>query len=112
MKVLEIQKGFGIDNLTLTERPEPRPGVGQVLVKLRALSLNYRDLLVVKGLYNPTLRLPMIPVSDGVGEVVAVGDGVTRVKPGERVAGCFFQQWTAGELPDAVARSGVGGGSA
>src|SRR5260370_26877409 len=100
MKVYEIQKGFGIDNLTLTERPEPRPGPGQVLVKLRALSLNYRDLLMVKGQYNPKLRLPMIPVSDGVGEVVAVGAGVARVKPGERVAGCFMQDWVAGELTD------------
>ena len=61
MKVFEIQKEFGIDALTLTERPEPRPGPGQILVKLRALSLNFRDLLVVKGLYNPKLRRPMIP---------------------------------------------------
>jgi NADPH:quinone reductase-like Zn-dependent oxidoreductase len=110
MKVFEIQKSFGIENLTLTERPEPRPGPGQVLVKLRALSLNYRDLLMVKGLYNPKLRLPMIPVSDGVGEVVAVGGGVTRVRPGERVAGCFMQEWVAGELTEVASKSALGGG--
>src|SRR5271165_3025239 len=87
MKVFEIQGGFGIDNLKLAERPEPRPGPGQVLLKLRAWSLNFRDLLVIKGLYNPKLRLPFVPFSDGVGEVAAVGDGVTRFKVGERLAG-------------------------
>jgi NADPH:quinone reductase-like Zn-dependent oxidoreductase len=68
-----------------------------VLVRLRAASLNYRDLLMVKGQYNPRQRLPLIPVSDGVGEVAAVGDGVTRVKVGDRVAGNFSQKWIAGE---------------
>jgi NADPH:quinone reductase-like Zn-dependent oxidoreductase len=109
MKVYEIQQSFGIDALALAERPEPRPGPGQVLVKMRALSLNYRDLLVVKGFYNPKLRRPMIPVSDGVGEVVATGDGVTSVKPGERVAGAFMQQWVAGGVTEAAARSALGG---
>src|SRR5579862_3933549 len=108
MKVFEIQGGFGIDNLRLAERPEPRPGPGQVLLKLRAWSLNYRDLLVIKGLYNPKLRLPFIPFSDGVGEVAAVGDGVTRFKVGERLAGTFMQKWLAGELTDAVAKSALG----
>lgn len=72
MKAFEIQT-FGLDSLILTERPEPSPGFGQVLIKLRSVSLNYRDLMVIKGLYNPKLPLPMIPFSDGVGEVVAVG---------------------------------------
>jgi len=110
MKVFEIQGGFGIDNLKLAERPEPRPGPGQVLLKLRAWSLNYRDLMVIKGLYNPKLRLPFIPFSDGVGEVAAVGDGVTRFKVGERLAGTFMQKWQAGELNDAAAKSALGGG--
>jgi NADPH:quinone reductase-like Zn-dependent oxidoreductase len=109
MKAYEIQQSFGIDHLALSERPDPRPGPGQVLVKMRALSLNYRDLLVVKGLYNPKLRRPMIPVSDGVGEVVAVGEGVSSVKLGERVAGTFMQQWVAGGVTEAAAKTALGG---
>ena len=108
MKAFEIQK-FSLDALVLVERPDPKPGVNQVLVKMRAFSLNYRDLLVVKGLYNPKLKLPLVPLSDGVGEVVAVGPGVTRVKPGERVAGAFMQQWVSGQLNQAKARSDLGG---
>ncbi len=110
MKVFEIQGGFGIDNLKLAERPEPRPGPGQILLKLRAWSLNYRDLMLIKGLYNPKLRLPFVPFSDGVGEVAAVGEGVTRFKVGERLAGTFMQKWLAGELSDAGAKSALGGG--
>lgn len=109
MKVFEIQK-FGIESLNLTERPNPTPGYGQVLIKLRAVSLNYRDLMVVKGLYNPKLPLPTIPFSDGVGEVVQVGEGVTRVKIGDRVAGTFFQNWLSGELTKEKAKSALGGG--
>src|SRR6516162_611942 len=98
MRVIELQNTFGIDSLTLVERPEPRPGPRQVLVKIRAFSLNYRDLLVVTGAYNPKLRLPLVPLSDGAGEVAAVGEGVTRVKTGDRVAALFMQKWLAGEL--------------
>lgn len=109
MKAFEIQNTFGLDSLILAERPDPSPGSGQVLIKLRAVSLNYRDLMVVKGLYNPKLPLPMIPFSDGVGEVVAVGEGVTRVKTGDRVAGIFFQKWLCGDLTAAKAQSALGG---
>jgi NADPH:quinone reductase-like Zn-dependent oxidoreductase len=108
MKTLVIPS-FGIDNLQFTDRPEPKPGYGQVLLKMKAWSLNYRDLLVVKGLYNPRLKLPFVPLSDGVGEVIGVGDGVTRVKVGDRVAGCFMSRWIAGELTDVGAKSGLGG---
>jgi NADPH:quinone reductase-like Zn-dependent oxidoreductase len=111
MKVVELQNTFGIDSLNVTERPDPRPGPGQVLLKMRAWSLNYRDLLVAKGLYNPKLRLPLVPLSDGVGEVAAAGDGVSRVKVGDRVAGLFMQKWLAGDLTDAKARSSLGGGA-
>jgi NADPH:quinone reductase-like Zn-dependent oxidoreductase len=110
MKAYAIQNTFGIDSLTLTDLPDPRPGPGQVLLKMRAWSLNYRDLMVVKGLYNPKLRLPCIPFSDGVGEVVGLGDGVSRVKVGNRVAGSFMQKWLDGELTDAKGRSALGGG--
>ena len=109
MKAFEIQNKFGLDSLTLTERPDLKPSHGQVLIKLRSLSLNYRDLMVVKGLYNPKLPLPLIPFSDGVGEVVAVGSGVTRVNIGDRVAGIFFQKWLAGELTAEKAESALGG---
>ena len=109
MKAFEIQNKFGLDSLTLAERPDPKPSYGQVLIKLRSLSLNYRDLMVVKGLYNPKLPLPLIPFSDGVGEVVAIGSGVTRVNIGDRVAGIFFQKWLAGELTAEKAESALGG---
>ncbi len=110
MKVFEIRDVFGINNLALAERPQPSPGHGQILMKVRAVSLNYRDLLVVKGLYNPKLPLPLIPFSDGAGDVVAVGDGVSRVKVGDRVVAIFMQTWLAGELTDSKARSALGGG--
>ena len=100
MKAFEIQNSFGLDALNLIERPDPSPGYGQVLIKLRAVSLNYRDLMVVKGLYDPNIPLPLIPFSDGVGEVVALGSGVTRVKVGDRVAGIFFQKWLSGKLTE------------
>ena len=109
MKVFEIQNSFGLDALTLTEKPETSPGIGKILIKLRAASLNYRDLLMVKGLYNPSLPLPLIPCSDGVGEVVAVGEGVTRVQVGDRVAGIFFQHWLSGELTSSQTKSALGG---
>ncbi|MBV9866136.1 MAG: NAD(P)-dependent alcohol dehydrogenase [Abitibacteriaceae bacterium] len=109
MKAWEIQNSFGLDALTLAERPEPQPGPYQVLIKLRAASLNYRDLLMVKGDYNPKLPLPLIPFSDGVGEVVALGEGVTRVKVGDRVAGIFMQRWIGGELNEQKFRSALGG---
>ncbi|MBD2306053.1 NAD(P)-dependent alcohol dehydrogenase [Chroococcidiopsis sp. FACHB-1243] len=109
MKVYEIQNSFGLDSLNIAERPDPSPSYGQVLIKIRAVSLNYRDLMVVKGLYNPNIPLPLIPFSDGAGEVVAVGEGVTRVKVGDRVAGIFFQDWIAGKLTAAKTNSALGG---
>jgi NADPH:quinone reductase-like Zn-dependent oxidoreductase len=109
MKVYELS-AFGIDNLTLVERPDPKPGPGQVLLRVKALSLNYRDLLVVKGLYNPRMRLPAVPFSDGAGEVAAVGDGVTRVKVGDRAAICM-QKWLDGGPDEAKAKSSLGGGA-
>jgi NADPH:quinone reductase-like Zn-dependent oxidoreductase len=109
MKVYEIRDGFGLDALRLADRPEPRPGRGEVLVKIRAVSLNYRDLLVVKGVYNPKMNLPRIPVSDAVGEVVAAGSEVSRVKVGQRVCGLFMPRWLEGELTDAKGRTALGG---
>ncbi len=109
MKTYEIQSDAGIDSLTLVERPEPQPGWGQVLIRVRATSLNYRDLIVVQGGYGNKEKLPLIPMSDGAGEVVAVGEGVTRVKVGSRVAGIFFQDWIAGALTKEKMNSALGG---
>jgi NADPH:quinone reductase-like Zn-dependent oxidoreductase len=109
VRAWEIQSGFGLANLRLAERPDPRPGPGQVLIRVRAVALNYRDLLTAEGKYNPKQKLPLIPCSDGAGEVVAVGDGVTRVNPGDRVCGIFAQRWIAGEPSRDKLRSTLGG---
>ncbi|WGV25733.1 zinc-dependent alcohol dehydrogenase family protein [Halotia branconii] len=110
MKAYEIQSNAGIDALTLVDRPEPQPAAGQVLIKVKATSLNYRDLLVAEGAYGAGQKYPLIPMSDGAGEVVAVGGGVTRVKVGNRVAGIFFQDWIYGSLAKETMKSDLGGG--
>ncbi len=108
MRACQIS-AFGIDSLEFVERPTPTPGAGEVLIGVRAISLNFRDLMMVKGLYNPKMRLPRIPCSDGAGEVVAVGPGVTAWKPGDRVAGIFMQNWLDGPLTAARAKGALGG---
>ena len=109
MRVYEIQGSFGLENLRPVERPDPEPGYGQIVLRMKGASLNYRDLMMVRGHYNPRQPLPLIPCSDGVGEVVAVGDGVSRVAVGDRVATIFSQTWIAGP-PDAERlRATVGG---
>jgi len=97
MRVLEIQQKFGLEQLRPARRPDPSPGPGQVLLRMRAACINYRDLLTVRGHYNPRQPLPLIPCSDGVGEVVALGRGVDRVQVGDRVAPIFAQRWISGE---------------
>jgi len=109
MRVLELQPGFGLERLCMTRRPDPEPGPGQVVIRLRAASLNYRDLLMVRGEYNPRQPLPLIPCSDGVGEVVAVGEDVTRVGLGDRVAPIFAQAWIAGDPSREKLQSTLGG---
>lgn len=100
MRVFQIEGDWGMANLRLSERPAPEPGPGQVLLRMNASSLNYRDLVVPERGYGQyTGSLPLIPVSDGVGEVVAIGAGVRRVAPGDRVCPTFFQHWMSGE-PD------------
>ncbi|HVZ04429.1 NAD(P)-dependent alcohol dehydrogenase [Hyphomicrobium sp.] len=108
MKTYLLQR-FGVDGLAIKDAPIPEPGPGQVLVKMRAWSLNYRDVLVVRGIYAPKLRLPFQILSDGVGEVVATGAGVTQVKVGERVAGAFMQKWVEGEPDAEKSESALGG---
>lgn len=109
MKAYEIQ-AFGFENVKLVDRDDPRPGPGQVLLEMTAWSLNYRDLMIAKGQYNPKLRMPAVPLSDGVGRVVEVGPGVSRAKVGDRVAGAFMTKWICGEVTEDKARSALGGG--
>ncbi len=99
MKTFEIQQSFGLDSLVSGERPVPAPGPHEVLIRMRAVSLNYRDLSVIKGFYNPNQTLPLIPVSDGVGEVVMLGGQVSRVKLGDRVSPNYAHKWISG-TPD------------
>jgi NADPH:quinone reductase-like Zn-dependent oxidoreductase len=97
MKVYEVQKGAAsLDGLRRAERPDPRPGPREVLIRVRAASLNYRDHMIVTGSYFTPVNRDTIPLSDGAGEVVAIGSGVTRFQPGDRVAGAFFQVWLDG----------------
>jgi len=106
MKVFEIRDDWGFDHLQLGTRPQPVPGPGEVLLRMKAASLNYRDLVVPNRGYGAfTGNLPLIPLSDGVGEVVEVGEGVTRVRVGDRVCPCFHPKNRS--YPGA---SSVGGG--
>ena len=110
MRAWQITQEFGIDNLALVDRPDPQPGPGQIVVRVKATSLNYRDLITVKHGGLRGLTLPLVPLSDGAGEVIGVGDGVTRVRTGDRVAGIFFQNWLAGG-PDAAHQASALGGA-
>jgi NADPH:quinone reductase-like Zn-dependent oxidoreductase len=97
MRALEVAPPWGLDALQVVERPDPKPGPGQVLVRMKAVSLNYRDFLMVHGMYGRGSAADSItPFSDGCGVVEAVGEGVTRVAPGDRVATMFFQGWISG----------------
>ena len=109
MKTWQLTALTGWDGLKLTEQAEPKPGPGQVVVRVRATSLNYRDLMVATGRYGPGVPLPLVPLSDGAGEVAAAGDGVTRWKVGDRVAGTFFQKWQSGPLHREAFASALGG---
>lgn len=98
MKAIVIDGAYGIDRLALVERPVPEPRRGEVVVRIRAASLNYRDIEIVEGRYHAAFDLPMVPLSDGVGDVVAVGEDVTRVAVGDRVATTFWQGWIGGDF--------------
>lgn len=108
MRVYEIT-GAGIDAIKLTERAVPKPAFREVLVRVHATSLNYRDLVTAKNAAALQVKLPRIPLSDGAGEVVEVGSGVERVKVGDRVAAAFFQEWLSGPPRPAYGRSALGG---
>ncbi len=110
MKTYQLHELSGPDGLKIEEVPSPAPGHGEVLIRLRAVSLNFRDLMMIKGAYNPKIKLPFVPVSDGAGEVMAAGAGVTRFRGGERVVIPFMPGWLDGDCDDEKARSALGGG--
>jgi NADPH:quinone reductase-like Zn-dependent oxidoreductase len=109
MKLVEVRQ-FGLEKLAVVERETPRPGLHEVLVKFHAASLNYRDLMFVKGVYNPKVELPAVPLSDGAGEIVTVGQNVTRWKVGDRVCPIFTQGWLEGEPSAEKSRTTLGAG--
>lgn len=108
MKVWQVARDWSIEGLEQAEAPVPVPGPGQVTVRMRAASLNYRDLLTVQG-KGGAFKLPLIPFSDGAGEVAATGEGVTRVAVGDRVCPLFFQSWLDGKVSAASRRYALGG---
>ncbi len=113
MRAYEIRQAIGIDGVVLNaERPTPRVGPGEIGIRVRATALNYRDLVVAKGGHRGGLKPSLIPLSDGAGEVVEVGPGVSRFKPGDRVAGAFFPDWQAGPTSAERTARALGGGSA
>jgi NADPH:quinone reductase-like Zn-dependent oxidoreductase len=98
MRALSVAEPWGLDQIQVIDAPDPTPGPGEVLVRMRAVSLNYRDLLMVQGMYarGGATGGAITPFSDGCGVIEAVGAGVTRVQPGDRVATMFFQNWISG----------------
>jgi NADPH:quinone reductase-like Zn-dependent oxidoreductase len=110
MRVYELQQPNGLDSWSLAERPIPKPERDQVLVKIRAVSLNSRDILIATGRYGSApLPAALIPLSDGAGEVVEVGSDVSRFTTGARVAGIFSQSWLGGSQVDDAWNTALGG---
>lgn len=109
MKAWQIAGQGGIDGLRLAEMPVADPGPGEIRVRMRANSINFRDLGIIRDPGSRGIPLPRIPNSDGAGEVVAVGPGVTGLAVGDRVASCFFQDWEDGECSPAAMASALGG---
>ncbi|OKP83233.1 NADPH:quinone oxidoreductase [Paenibacillus sp. P3E] len=109
MKAIQLTNGFGFEELTMTELDKPTPGPKEVLIRMRAASLNYRDLVVLGGLMPIEVKFPFIPLSDGAGEIVAIGPEVTRFQVGQRVAGNFQQRFIGGNPRPGVLEESLGG---
>ncbi len=111
MRAYEIQE-FGIDKLALTTHETPEPGPNEVLVRLRATSLNYRDVMVVSGTYNPRMKLPAVPLSDGSGEIVAIGESVSKWNVGDRVCSTVIAGWHDGGASAEKSKTAIAAGGA
>jgi NADPH:quinone reductase-like Zn-dependent oxidoreductase len=110
MKVAVLEAIGSLDNLKIVERPEPRPGPGEVLVRLRAASLNFRDLVVIEGGYGSRQKKQdLVLLSDGAGEIVELGSEVTGWRVGDRVIGCFFPDWQSGPATERRVAKSLGG---
>ena len=96
MEAYRIDRFGSVDGIVSRSSVDPRPGLKEVLMRVRASSLNYRDLMVLKGGGRGPTKIGVVPLSDGAGEVAAIGEGVTRVKIGDRIAGCFLSYATSG----------------
>ena len=110
MKAYQLQGHNSLDALKLIELPEPEVTANDVLVRIRANSMNYRELIILRGGYIRNKKIPVIPVSDGVGEVVSVGENVTAFQKGDRVAGTFFRDWVTGVPTEKQMDTALGGG--
>jgi NADPH:quinone reductase-like Zn-dependent oxidoreductase len=110
MKAYEVRQFGNIENLAQSERDEPQAAANEVVVRFRAASLNFRDLMFVKGTYNPKAKLPAVPLSDGAGEVVAIGERVTKWRVGDRVCPIFAQGWIDGPPSMQKNRNALGAG--
>lgn len=110
MKAIRVHRLGGPEGLQVDDLPEPAPGPGEVAVRVRAVALNFRDLMMIKGHYNPKLAVPFVPLSDGAGEIAALGQGVTRWQVGDRVAAAFMPGWIDGGPTERKALSALGGG--
>ncbi len=108
MRAWQISDSFSIDGLSCNEIPSQPPRPGEATIRVRAVSLNFRDLLVAKGLYSKKIPLPLTVCSDCAGEVAAVGEGATRFQPGDRVCVSFIPGWIDGEIDEAKARTALG----
>lgn len=110
MKAYEIISGTGVDSIQLTERPSPVAKAGEVIMTLRACSLNFRDVINISGPQDGRAKnTGVIPLSDGAGIVTAVGEGVTRLKVGDRVANAFMPDWLSGPMTPEVQARALGG---
>src|SRR5215472_2350451 len=112
MKAIEIHDKFGVDSLKLVERSDPVPGSRQVVLRMKAFSINFRDLLVVNGVGRWKPPLGRIPLSDAVGIVAATGNGVSRVKVGDRVTPIFYPKWLEGRVAVEKMGNALGGAAA